>query len=114
MDMEMAVQNHLERLVDLTWFRMMEEFGKIIFEGIIEKEKNTREWIEKIYSILDKNRRERNGYPFYDRLIDEYRKKVETINVLEAGADAVKKTITFRVGEILLYIPRWIKLVFFR
>ena len=39
MDMEMAVQNHLERLVDLTWFRMMEEFGKIIFEGIIEKEK---------------------------------------------------------------------------
>ena len=114
MDMEMAVQNHLERLVDLTWFRMMEEFGKIIFEGIIEKEKNTREWIEKIYSILDKNRRERNGYPFYDRLIDEYRKKVETINVLEAGADAVKKTITFRVGEILLYIPRSIKLVFFR
>jgi len=113
MDMEMAVQNHLERLVDLTWFRMMEEFGKIIFEGIIE-EKNTREWIEKIYSILDKNRRERNGYPFYDRLIDEYRKKVETINVLEAGADAVKKTITFRVGEILLYIPRSIKLVFFR
>lgn len=51
---------------------------------------------------------------FDDRLIDEYRKKVETINVLEAGADAVKKTITFRVGEILLYIPRSIKLVFFR
>ena len=56
----------------------------------------------------------RRNYRFYDRLIDEYRKKVETINVLEAGADAVKKTITFRVGEILLYIPRSIKLVFFR
>lgn len=71
MDMDMAVRNHLERLVDLTWFRMTEEFGEIICCGIIEGETEIEEWIRRVYDCLEIDRKEKYGYPFYRRFRDE-------------------------------------------
>ena len=114
MDMDMAVRNHLERLVDLTWFRMTEEFGEIICCGIIEGETEIEEWIRRVYDCLEIDRKEKYGYPFYRRFRDEVillkEKQRKEDERLENEIKAIKNSITFRVGKYLLYIPRCIKL----
>lgn len=114
MDMDMAVRNHLERLVDLTWFRMTEEFGEIICCGIIEGETEIEEWIRRVYDCLEIDRKEKYGYPFYRRFRDEVillkEKQRKEDERLENEMKAIKNSITFRVGKYLLYIPRCIKL----
>ena len=58
MDMDMAVRNHLERLVDFTWrSHGTEEFGEIIPCGIIEGETEIEEWIRRVYDCLEIDRK---------------------------------------------------------
>lgn len=99
MDMELAVQNHLDRLIDLTWFRMMEEFGKVIYRGIMQSEEETEIWVGQVYNCLEREDRICKGIPFWSEMKSEIEWKEEKIR-------KIKSSETFRVGKAIVWLPR--------
>ena len=106
MDLKMALQHQLYRLLEITWYRMTREYGDPIFRELVgQTDGEIFHKVKKIYDKLPDLYREKLEFPFWVRMQCSFLEQKEEIERLQDEIIRIEHTKTFRIGKAIMYVP---------